>query len=505
MGQKGCFITTGVLGVLLAIAGISFVHYFPVIFEDIVKKQTVLAHNSTGFQEWANPPAPIYLEFYVWNLENPEGVVKGDKPNVTERGPYVYREERPKVNVTEHENGTVSYTSPQSFYLDLDLSVGDPMVDTFTTLNLPLLTVVNQLQFMSDAMRIAVRALILNDHKVCVTHTVHEYIWGYKDAMLTRIKDLEPDLVSTDIFGFFAGKNNSNDGVYTVYTGETDSKLTNTIDNWQGMETLPYWTTPQANMINGTDGTYNHPFITKNDTIYVFSSDICRSIYAVFEEETNTRGVPTLRFSPPSYLFANYTIYPPNIGFCTPDKAHCYPGGLLNISQCQFGAPIFMSSPNFLYADQSVMDMVIGVHPDKELHETYFDLEPYTGGPLNVSKKLQINAHLRSYDFFWEDWYKNVAEAYVPLIWINEHGSLTQESADELMKQLYLPLKIGTYGTWTVLGFGCLLVLLSLTCISVMLCRSKGSSSPLDYPVNSREDAPLINGDTTRDEANQPI
>lgn len=50
-----------------------------------------------------------------------------------------FREERPKVNVTEHENGTVSYTSPQSFYLDLDLSVGDPMIDTFTTLNLPLL------------------------------------------------------------------------------------------------------------------------------------------------------------------------------------------------------------------------------------------------------------------------------------------------------------------------------------------------------------------------------
>ncbi|XP_041455767.1 lysosome membrane protein 2-like [Lytechinus variegatus] len=496
MAQKVCFITTGVIGTLLVIAGISFLHYFPIIFESIVKKQTVLANNSTGFEEWANPPAPIYLEFYVWNLENPDGVVKGDKPNVTQRGPYVYREERPKVNVTEHGNGTVSYTSPQSFFIDLDLSVGDPMNDTFTTLNVPLLTVVNELQFMSAVERIALYFLIGKHQNVCVTHTVHEYIWGYKDEVLTKIKEFKPDLVPTDVFGFFAGKNNSNDGVYTVYTGETDSKLTNTIDNWKGMESLPYWTTPQANMINGTDGTYNHPFITKNDTVYVFSSDICRSIYALFLEETNTRGVPTYRFAPPSYLFANYTIYPPNIGFCTPDVAHCYPGGLLNVSLCQFGAPIFMSSPHFLYADQSVMDMVIGVHPVEELHRTFFDLEPYTGGPLNVSKKLQINAHLKSYDFYLEDWYKHVSEAYVPLVWINEHGAVTQESADDLKKQLYLPLKIGTYGTWAVLGFGCLLAVLSLTCISVMVCKAKRSSRPLDYSVNSDENAPLINGST---------
>ncbi|XP_072171405.1 lysosome membrane protein 2-like [Diadema setosum] len=486
-----CFITTGVLGAILAVAGVAFIHYFPIIFQSIVKEQTVLANNSTGFQEWANPPSPIFFEIYVWNLENPKEVAAGAKPNITQKGPYTYREERPKVNITEHSgNGTVSYISPQTFYFDRERSVGDPRVDTFTTLDMPLLTVINEIRFMSGAIKGIIDFLsFFVRPKIYGTFTVHDFIWGYNSTLLEALQKLEPSLVPTHIFGIFAGKNGSNDGLYTVFTGQTNWSLTNTIDLWKGSDTLPYWATPQANMINGTDGTYNHPFVNRNDSLYVFSSDICRSIFAVYLEDCNTRGIPTYRFSPPPYLFANHTVYPPNIGFCTPNGTHCYPGGLLNVSSCQFGAPIFMSSPHFLYADQSVLDMVNGVHPVEELHRTFFDVEPNTGGPLNVSKKLQVNAHLRSYDF--AKWYKDVPEAYLPLVWINERGALTQESADQLRKQLLLPLEIGTYGTWAVLGLGCLLVFLCLTCFAVVLCRSHGKSS---LSINSGDREPLLNG-----------
>lgn len=44
-----------------------------------------------GYEIWKNPPADIYVDFYVWHLENPLEVEKGAKPNVTQRGPYTYK------------------------------------------------------------------------------------------------------------------------------------------------------------------------------------------------------------------------------------------------------------------------------------------------------------------------------------------------------------------------------------------------------------------------------
>ena len=41
------------------------------------------------------------------------------------------------------------------------------------------------------------------------------------------------------------------------------------------------------------------------------------------------------------------------------------------------GAPIVMSLPHFLYCDpKEVIDLVIGLTPNKEEHQTFFDVEP---------------------------------------------------------------------------------------------------------------------------------
>ena len=42
---------------------------------------------------WKNPSAylPIYMQFYVFDLKNPEEVLEGGKPYVEQKGPYTYR------------------------------------------------------------------------------------------------------------------------------------------------------------------------------------------------------------------------------------------------------------------------------------------------------------------------------------------------------------------------------------------------------------------------------
>ena len=61
-----------------------------------------------------------------------------------------------------------------------------------------------------------------------------------------------------------------------------------------------------------------------------------RSLYAVYAEDVNVKGIPGYRFSPPSEVFANLTVNPANAGFCVP-AGNCLGSGVLNVSGCKQG------------------------------------------------------------------------------------------------------------------------------------------------------------------------
>lgn len=83
------------------------------------------------------------------------------------------------------------------------------------------------------------------------------------------------------------------------------------------------------------DGTMWYPFVKKTDTLYVFSSDICRSIYAQYDSSYKLKGVINVhRFVPAEGVFASAKKNPANAGFCTP-KNNCLDSGVLNVSECK--------------------------------------------------------------------------------------------------------------------------------------------------------------------------
>lgn len=54
----------------------------------------------------------------------------------------------------------------------------------------------------------------------------------------------------------------------------------------------------------------------------------------------------------------------------------CPVNGVLDQSLCAKGAPIAMSLPHFLYANESYIQHVEGLKPEIEKHQFYFDIEP---------------------------------------------------------------------------------------------------------------------------------
>ena len=52
----------------------------------------VLQEGSASFENWLNPPVPVYMQFWVWNVTNANDVILGtQKAKLVQMGPYTYR------------------------------------------------------------------------------------------------------------------------------------------------------------------------------------------------------------------------------------------------------------------------------------------------------------------------------------------------------------------------------------------------------------------------------
>ena len=56
----------------------------------------------------------------------------------------------------------------------------------------------------------------------------------------------------------------------------------------------------------------------------------------------------------------------------------------------------FLSQPHFLNAEDKILNSVIGMKPNKLIHDTILHFEPTTGVPLKGNIRLQLNFYLRS-------------------------------------------------------------------------------------------------------------
>lgn len=427
----------GILSLILLIVSIVLLvaHTFMEIVESEVKKVTVLKNGTEAYDAWANPPPPIYMEFYFFNVTNPVEVLDGEKPVVDEIGPYVYREYRPKENITFLENGTeVSAVNPKTYVFLADLSKGNPMTDLVRTVNIPIVTLLEMVEkskLASLVIPIIEAALKTYNQGVFTTRTVHEMLWGYKDPVLSLVHKVDSSV--NEMFGLLYNMNTTDDGIYVFLSGSKEYKDFTKIVEWKGERNLSWWTSNTSNMINGTDGTSFHPLIEKDDILYVFSSDLCRSLYTVYDSTKTVKQISAFRFIAPANVFANVTINPDNAGFCVP-AGNCLPSGLLNVSACKQGAPIVLSSPHFYQADESVINSIEGINPNRDDHETFLDVNPLTGILLRGAKRIQVNVHVRQIPTFSGT--GKIQTLYFPVMHVSETVVIDDESSGKLRSVL---------------------------------------------------------------------
>lgn len=65
---------------------------------------------------------------------------------------------------------------------------------------------------------------------------------------------------------------------------------------YDGEPELDAWEGDECNEIRGTESSIFPPFMQKEDGIWAFEANICRSMKAKYEKPSKYRGIPTLRY-----------------------------------------------------------------------------------------------------------------------------------------------------------------------------------------------------------------
>lgn len=466
--DRNCGLIAGaVIGAVLAVFGGILMPVGDMLIEKTIKREVVLEEGTTAFKNWVKTGTTVYRQFWIFDVQNPDEVAKNSsKIKVKQRGPYTYRVRYlAKENITQDpEDYTVSFVQPNGAIFEPSLSVGTED-DNFTVLNLAVAAAPHIYQ--NSFVQVVLNSLIKKSKSsMFQTRSLKELLWGYKDPFLSLV----PYPISTTV-GVFYPYNDTVDGVYKVYNGKDNISKVAIIESYKGKRNLSYWPS-YCDMINGTDAASFPPFVEKSRTLRFFSSDICRSIYAVFGSEIDLKGINVYRFVLPANAFASPLQNPDNHCFCTEKviSNNCTSYGVLDIGKCKEGKPVYISLPHFLHASPDISEPIEGLNPNEEEHRTYLDVEPITGFTLQFAKRLQVNILVKPARKI--EALKSLKRPYiVPILWLNETGTIGDEKAEMFKKQVTGKIKLLGLVEMVLLGIG--VVMFVAFMISYCACRSK--------------------------------
>ncbi|XP_038590485.1 lysosome membrane protein 2-like isoform X1 [Micropterus salmoides] len=496
MTRRPCAIyVVGITCAVLLVAGIGLVvaQVFRTIMHNRLKKEIVLVEGSRVFESWKTPPPPVYMEFFFFNVTNVNDFLKGAKPEVKQVGPYTYREYRYKDNVSMLENNeTVSAYNTKSFVFLREKSVGDPAVDNITTVNIPAWAVMTKVKgsfFRSSMVSIWMNAV---GSGIFTTHTVDELLWGYEDPLLVRVSSTNPEVEK--VFGLMYKKNGSNNGEFVYHTGVQNYLDYGRVKTWKGESKLTFWSSNQSNSINGSDGSAFHPLLKKDERIYIFTPDLCRSIYMEFEKDVEVKGIPAYRFTPPRSVLASKEENPANEGFCV-SQDECLGTGVLKVSPCRRGAPVVASFPHFYLADSKYVAAIEGMSPHRKHHQTFLDLNPTTGVIVRASKRAQINVLLSRISGFPAT--RGLNNTIFPVMFLNESVVIDDASAARVHKLLLIVTVVSNLPL-IIVGLGAILLIVLI----ILLVRARKQKNEVKRIVFTK---PLYAASTEEDTSYSPV
>ncbi|XP_063697412.1 sensory neuron membrane protein 2 isoform X5 [Culicoides brevitarsis] len=497
-------------GVVLTTLGLimGFV-VFPPVIDMKVKESVQLLEDSDQYYRWEALPQALDFKVYFFNVTNVDEIQNGGKPRVAEVGPYIYSQYRRKHNVQfSDDKTTITYTQTQKYYFNAEASAPRKQNDKIILLNMVMNSILQRAETESTAnlgfINGELNRVFNRPDSMFVKTTPKEFLFdgipfcikpviGIAAIICKQIADAKSNTVTqfddgSLKFALFNYKNNSHDGVFIVNTGYRDPLKTGKIEFWNGHSSLKNWlnnpggSTSICNMINGTDASSFPPFRKRDEDLFIFSSDICRSVKLVYYKEGEYRNIPsfqyrTLFLNQIGQEYGNECFCINQIPKAIVQKNGCLFRGALDLTSC-LNANIIATNPHFLGASPEYTSLIDGFEPDFRKHQILIDVEPHTGIPLRGGKRIQFNMFLRKVDSI--SLTKNLKTTLFPVVWIDEGIELNDEMVNLVNKSLINVLFYLDLVQWGSVVIGCLL---GVSCTVWFLIKKKKLRSQSVEPI----------------------
>ncbi|GAB1862091.1 Scavenger receptor class B member 1-like isoform X2 [Camponotus japonicus] len=367
------------------------------------------------FEIWRKPEVALYLKIYLFNVTNRDEYLDGreTKLRFQQVGPYVYKERFEHADIVFNDNGTLSTkpVHPLNYIPEMSNGTEDDLV---IMPNIALFSITNVMKDASYLTRWGLNMLIRRtDTHPLVEMTAREFMFGYQSTLVTLGNHVMPTWIKFDKLGLIDRMYDFDGDFETIYTGETDLRMAGLIDKYNGDVNLPQWTGKCANVNGASDGVKFPSYIEPNDTLLFFRKSLCRSERLVRIGEKQIKGLHTYQYAFLDNELDNGAVNPENKCFCR--QGHCLKSGLIDVTDCYYGFPIALSYPHFYKTDPSLLEAVEGLQPVKDLHESYFFIQPKSGLPVDLAFRFQINMALQDIGHMAR--VEKFSDLTLPLLW----------------------------------------------------------------------------------------
>lgn len=181
----------------------------------------------------------------------------------------------------------------------------------------------------------------------------------------------------------------------------------------------------------GTDGQQFATGVTESSRVDLFVPDFCRPISFSSDGTSDVNGVSTVSLKM-DQLYNGHSQ--DDTCYCMKDNlSDCYQRGLFDIASCRYGSHVVVSQPHFLNVDDDIIHVANNISAaDEKIHSSHLNIEPWSGAPLSLSVKLQLNFDLQSYPVFDRNHTKQLA----PLLWFEQVAQADEKTTQHLKSLL---------------------------------------------------------------------
>ncbi|XP_072948463.1 uncharacterized protein [Epargyreus clarus] len=372
------------------------------------------------YEWWSDPPDEVKMRVYMFNVTNHERFLQGldEKMNYQEIGPIVFLEKLTHTNIQFNDNNTLTYTATRyPIYLP-----DENTIDLNATLIIPNTALLGILSFLHDAnyfLRSAIRLLITTHAtELFLNKTVYEYMWDFREPVLSTSKNLLPDMVPITNIGMLATIYNDHVDNITVKIGpEWGHENFFKVDNYRGRSHFPgYDQSCPDSVLGSNEGVMYHQHMKKDDVLLYLRKTVCKIVPLYYDRETVADGVSVYRYNLSENSFDRLS-----------NQTDCYtgqpalPSGLSDAKRCFLGIPMAMSYPHFYTGSPPKDTYVTGLQPDREKHNSYVLVEPTTGIPFKAIARMQSNLWIHDLSGFYTPAFNKFSNLILPIGWIEYH------------------------------------------------------------------------------------